>query len=199
MGWIIDASRWNNGVGKKKFMIIKLICRAIPFGIFLTLVLFLYVGLKQDPRQIPSTLLNKPFPAFDLPTLQDPQIRFRKQELMGHISLLTIWSSKCETCNVEHPLLMDLAHNKKFILYGINYKDDQKEAEQWLKQYGNPYQQVGFDSDGKTSIDLGVMSTPETFVIDQQGITRFKLVGELTPEIVQSKLLPLIAKLNLAT
>lgn len=175
-------------------MIIKIFCRVIPFGIFLTLVLFLFMGLKHDPRQLPSTLINKPLPAFDL--LTDSKTHFTNQQLLGHVSLLTVWASGCENCRAEHPILMDLARDKTVALYGIDYKDNQDEAQRWLQNYGNPYLQLGFDEDGKTSIDLGVYGTPETFVIDKEGIVRYKLIGQLTSNILHEQILPLIAKLN---
>lgn len=168
----------------------------IPLGIFILLVCFFWAGLKLDPKQLPSALLNKPLPEFVLPDIHDQTKKLTHQNFLHHVSLLNIWASWCLSCQAEQPFLMDLARADSVALYGIDYKDDLTDSCDWLKRHGNPYQLVGFDQNGSASIDLGVYGTPETFLIDQQGIIRYKVIGVITPEIWHKKLLPLIAQLK---
>jgi cytochrome c biogenesis protein CcmG/thiol:disulfide interchange protein DsbE len=168
----------------------------IPVAIFLILFLFFWRGLHLDPRQLPSTLINKPTPNFSLPELSNPQKTFSKQDLLGHVSLVHVWATWCETCQEEQPFLMDLARTQHIPIYAIDYKDDLNTAKKWLQERGNPYQLVGFDVDGKTGINFGVYGTPETFIIDKNGIIRYKVIGALTPDIWQNTVVPIIKKLS---
>jgi cytochrome c biogenesis protein CcmG/thiol:disulfide interchange protein DsbE len=167
----------------------------IPFAIFLLLILFLWRGLQLDPRLLPSPLLNKPAPDFQLPDLENPKLYLSKKNLLGHVSLVNVWASWCETCQQEQAFLMTLALAHQIPIYAIDYKDNAVTAKQWLKHYGDPYRRIGFDADGKVGIDWGVYGTPETFVIDKTGVIRYKVVGALTPQIWRKEVLPLIAKL----
>ncbi len=166
-----------------------------PLVIFIVLAVFLWRGLSLDPRQLPSPLINKPVPTFKLITLEDAQQNFSNKNLLGHVSLVNVWATWCITCQVEHPILMDIAHASPIPIYAIDYKDDRATALKWLQSHGNPYKMVGFDGDGKVSINWGVYGTPETFVVDKKGIIRYKLIGVLTPEVWQHEILPLIDKL----
>lgn len=167
---------------------------SIPVVLFTIIAIFLWKGLGQDPHKIPSALLNKPIPAFDYPTLSEQ--RFTNQKFLGHISLLNVWSTWCPTCWSEHAELMHIAKHSKITLYGLDYKDDKVKAQKWLDKFGNPYQEVVFDDKGLLAVDLGVYGTPETFLIDEKGVVRYKHVGPITREIWNAKILPEIAKLS---
>lgn len=168
----------------------------LPLITFLILIAFLWRGLYLDPRKLPSALINKPAPAFALPTLINPKIIFTKNDLLGHWSLLHVWATWCLTCQEEQPFLMDLARDRSIPIYAIDYKDDANTAKQWLHDHGNPYQLIGFDVHGDTGINWGVYGTPETFLIDKNGEIRYKVTGALTPEIWQTKILPMIKNLS---
>jgi len=170
----------------------------LPFGIFVALVLFLGVGLNLNPREIPSPLIGRQAPAFQLTQLNNAGKNIAPSDLLGQVWLLNVWASWCATCREEHPLLMDLARQNVVPLIGLNYKDDRAAGVAALLQLGNPYQVSAFDFNGRVGIDYGVYGVPETFVIDKKGVIRMKYIGALTPEIVSEKLVPLIKELNRA-
>jgi cytochrome c biogenesis protein CcmG/thiol:disulfide interchange protein DsbE len=173
----------------KKTYLIPLIC-------FITLGIFFARGLRLNPREIPSALLNQPAPSFSLPQLVDTDKQLTNKMFLGHVSLLHVWASWCSTCAAEHPFIMDLARTYHIPMYALDYKDDRQKALHFLSQYGNPYQAIGFDKDGTVSINFGVYGTPETFLIDSQGIIRYKHVGPMTQETWNNEILPLIRKFN---
>jgi len=168
----------------------------LPLGIFVLLVFLLGVGLSLNPREVPSPLIGKPAPAFQLPQLHDPAKTFSPKELQGKVWVLNVWASWCVACRDEHPVLTALARSGIAPVYGLNYKDQRDEAIEWLRRFGDPYQASLFDADGRVGIDYGVYGVPETYVIDKQGVIRYKRIGPVTPEIVQNKMAPLIAELN---
>ncbi|MEY4683705.1 MAG: hypothetical protein RLZ25_164 [Pseudomonadota bacterium] len=169
----------------------------IPLGVFLVMVIFLGVGLSLDPREIPSPLIGKPAPAFDLPTLEAPDRRFGPHLLKGRPYLLNVWASWCEACRAEHPVLINLAREGEVHLIGLNYKDSPEKARAWLEAHGgNPYETVAVDADGKVGIDWGVYGVPETFLIDANGVILYKHTGPLNPRVLEEKLLPLIRNPN---
>lgn len=168
----------------------------IPLGVFLLLALFLAIGLGGDPHEVPSPLIDKPAPAFQLSQLQDQSKTFSPAEMRGKVWLLNVWATWCAPCREEHPALLDLARSGAVPIYGLDYKDGRTEALSWLREFGNPYVLVAADTDGRVSIDYGVYGVPETYLIDRDGIIRFKHVGPLTSEIVQAKLLPMVQDLN---
>jgi cytochrome c biogenesis protein CcmG/thiol:disulfide interchange protein DsbE len=168
----------------------------IPLAVFVVLLGFLAVGLKLDPREVPSPLIGKPAPAFALTRLDDPTRTIRREDLLGQVWLLNVWASWCGACRQEHPLLVEFSRRKAVPIYGLNYKDTRAEGQGWLEQFGNPYDASLFDPDGRTGIDFGVYGVPETFLIDQQGVVRFKQIGPLTPEVIENKILPLVRKLH---
>ena len=168
----------------------------IPLGIFLAIVVFLGVGLGLNPREVPSPLINRQAPAFDLPQLHATDRRISPVELRGQVWLLNVWASWCVSCRQEHPVLVDLAKTGVVPIYGLNYKDPREDALRWLQQWGDPYKLSIMDREGRTGIDYGVYGVPETYVIDKAGVIRFKQIGPLTPEIVRDKILPLVRKLN---
>jgi cytochrome c biogenesis protein CcmG, thiol:disulfide interchange protein DsbE len=170
----------------------------LPLGIFFTLLIFLGVGLRLNPREIPSPFIGKPAPAFQLTQLHAPEKTISEKDMRGQVWLLNVWASWCVSCRQEHPVLMDLAKMGTVPIIGLNYKDGRAEGTGWLRQFGNPYQLSAFDSSGKVGIDYGVYGVPETFVIDKTGVIRLKHTGPVTPEVIRDKLLPLIKELNRA-
>lgn len=168
----------------------------VPLAIFLVLVGFLAVGLNRDPREVPSPLIGKPAPDFALATLHDPAHTIRRDDMLGKVWMLNVWASWCGACREEHPLLVHLAQRKLLPIYGLDYKDTQPEALQWLAARGDPYDASLFDADGRVGIDFGVYGVPETFIIDRQGVIRFKQIGPLTPEVVEQRIVPLVRQLN---
>jgi cytochrome c biogenesis protein CcmG/thiol:disulfide interchange protein DsbE len=168
----------------------------IPVIVFAVLLVFLGIGLTLNPREVPSPLIGKPAPAFKLATLEAPGKSITPTDLAGRVWVLNVFASWCGPCREEHPLLVDLAKKTPTPIYGLNYKDQQADAERWLGQFGNPYRSVLVDRDGRAGIDYGVYGVPETFVIDKNGTVRYKRVGPLTPEVIESKILPLLKELN---
>ena len=171
----------------------------LPLVLFTLVVIFLAIGLNLDPRKVPSPLVGKPVPAFTLTRLDDPQTTINNDHFKGKVSLLNVWATWCVSCRAEHEVLMALANSNKVSIYGLNYKDKREDALRWLKLYGDPYVANAFDGDGRVGIDWGVYGTPETFLIDQQGVIRHKVIGPITGEILQQQLLPLIEKLQSST
>ena len=168
----------------------------IPLALFIVLVGFLAVGLKLDPHEVPSPLVGKPAPLFELPQLAQPDLKFSPVEMKGKVWLLNVWASWCVSCRQEHPVLVALSKTGAVPVYGLNYKDQRADGMKWLGQFGDPYVMSLFDADGRVGIDYGVYGVPETFVIDKRGMIRLKLVGPVTPELIRDKLLPLIKELN---
>jgi cytochrome c biogenesis protein CcmG/thiol:disulfide interchange protein DsbE len=168
----------------------------IPFAVFLVLVAFLAVGLNLNPREVPSPLIGKPAPAFQLSQLHEQGKVLGKQDMLGQVWLLNVWASWCVSCREEHPVLVELAKRKLVPIYGLNYKDTRSEALGWLGQFGNPYTMSIVDADGRVGINYGVYGVPETFVIDKAGVIRYKQIGPVTPEALKDKILPLVQQLQ---
>ena len=167
----------------------------IPLVLFLTLSGFLFVGLSLDPRELPSPLVGREAPDFDLPQLHDPEQRFTRADMLGKPALFNVWASWCVTCRHEHPMLAEL-RSLGVPVYGLNYKDTRSDAQRFLARYGDPYQSIGFDEAGLVGIDYGVYATPETFLVDRNGMIRFKHIGMITPEIIAERILPLYRQLE---
>jgi len=168
----------------------------IPLASFVALAWFLYAGLSLNPREVPSPLIGKPAPAFALPRLDDPTQTVKREDLLGKVLVMNVWASWCAPCREEHPLVIALAKQRKVPVIGLNYKDRPGDARNWLERLGNPYAATLIDFDGKVGIDFGVYGVPETFVIDAQGLVRFKHVGALTPQVISQKLEPLLKELG---
>ena len=167
-----------------------------PLAILLVLVLFLGAGLKLDPKEVPSPLIGKPAPAFVLARLDAPEKKMGREDLLGQVWMLNVWASWCVACRQEHPLLVEFAKTKMLPVYGLNYKDQRAAGLKWLADFGNPYTASLADLDGRVGIDFGVYGVPETFIIDRQGVVRFKHTGPLTPEVIRAEVEPLVRKLN---
>jgi len=168
----------------------------LPIAIFILLVGFLAAGLKLDPREIPSPLVGKPAPAFDLPVLLQPDKRFTPEDMHGKVWLLNVWASWCVSCREEHPVLVELSKKGLMPILGLNYKDKSDDARRWLAQFGNPYQLSAVDADGRIGIDYGVYGVPETYLIDGNGVIRYKQIGPVTPALLEEKILPLAMALK---
>jgi cytochrome c biogenesis protein CcmG, thiol:disulfide interchange protein DsbE len=168
----------------------------IPLALFFVLALFLAAGLKLDPREVPSPLIGKPAPDFKLVRLDDASATISREDLFGKVWMLNVWASWCVACREEHPLLVDFARRKLVPVYGLNYKDVRADGLAWLSRFGNPYDASVFDADGRVGIDYGVYGVPETFIIDRQGVVRFKHIGPLTPEVIRDRIEPLLKSLN---
>lgn len=168
----------------------------IPLILFVVLLVFLAIGLTRDPREVPSPLINKPAPTFSLPQLHAPQTSFDSKSMLGQVWLLNTWASWCVACREEHPVLMDYAKTKTVKLIGLDYKDKPEEGKKWLARFGNPYDLSISDLDGRVGIDFGVYGVPETFLIDKQGLIRYKHIGPITPEALKDKIIPLIQELQ---
>jgi len=168
---------------------------AIPAG-FLALLVLLGVGLSLDPREVPSPLIGKPVPAFDVERLRYPQARLRDADLKGQVSLVNFWATWCEGCRDEHPLLVHIAEREGVPIYGINYKDAREPALRWLDLLGDPYAASGYDTDGRVGLDLGVYGLPETFVVGPDGVIAHRHVGPLTESDWRHTLAPLIRSLR---
>jgi len=168
----------------------------IPLAIFLVLVVFLATGLKLDPHKVPSPLIGKAAPAFKLPRLDDSAQVINRDSMIGKPWVLNVWASWCGPCREEHPHIVAFARTKQVALIGLNYKDARNDAQAWLKEFGNPYDVSLSDLDGRVGIDYGVYGVPETFVIDRGGVIRFKHIGPLTPEVLNTQIVPLLKELN---
>jgi len=168
----------------------------VPFLLFLVLAGFFAVGLQRDPREIPSPFIDKPAPAFKLQQLHDGAKPFAPEDMKGRVWMLNVWASWCVSCRVEHPLLVEMSKRNIVPIVGLNYKDQRDAGIQWLTRFGNPYVLSAYDLDGRVGIDYGVYGVPETFVIDKQGVVRYKQIGPITPEALEKKILPLLKKLQ---
>jgi cytochrome c biogenesis protein CcmG, thiol:disulfide interchange protein DsbE len=185
----------------------------IPLVLFFGLVVFLAIGLKLDPREIPSPLVDKPAPEFSLPTLAG-DAKFSPKDMLGQVWMFNVWATWCVACREEHPVLVAFAQKNSLPIVGLSYKeiqpqDDAAKASDevklqvarerslvWLKRHGNPYVTSVMDLDGRVGINYGVYGVPETYVIDKQGVIRYKRVGVVTPQLLADKILPLIEALN---
>jgi len=165
-------------------------------GIFIALVALLAVGLRLNPREVPSPLIGKPAPPFELPLLTEPDKRFSQKDMLGKVWIMNVWASWCPPCLVEHPVVTQISRSGIAPVVGLNYKDARDDALPWLKRNGNPYQLIVFDANGRIGIDYGVYGVPETYVIDRKGVIRYKHIGPLSADVVKQKVEPLVKQLN---
>lgn len=169
----------------------------IPLVMFLALALLLAAGLTRDPSALPSEMIDRPFPDFELTTLDNPKEVLK--ELPAETVLINIFGSWCASCVIEHPALMAIAKSGEARIIGVNWRDSREKGRRWLDYYGDPYSLILFDEDSQLAIDLGVSGAPETFIVDKKGRIRYKHVGIITDAIWQDVLQPLIAKLEAET
>ncbi len=168
----------------------------IPLLLFVVLVGFLAVGLNRDPHEVPSPLIGKQAPAFELPQLADSQKTFSPESMKGKVWILNVWASWCVACREEHPVLVELGKLQIAPIIGLDYKDKRDDAMAMLARQGNPYALSAFDANGRVGIDYGVYGVPETYVIDQAGVIRFKHIGPITMELLNKKMIPLLSELK---
>jgi len=174
----------------------------LPLGLFLALAIFLGAGLNRDPHVLPSPLVGRSAPAFDLPRLPAggsaaaASSRFAPADMHGRVWMLNVWASWCVSCRQEHPVLLEIARRALVPLVGLDYKDAAPDARAWLAQHGDPYLLSAVDADGRVGIDYGVYGVPETYVIDKRGFIRYKQIGPVTREVLAQKILPLVGQLS---
>ena len=172
----------------------KRLLMLLPLAVFLIVAVFLYRGLFLDPSELPSALINKPMPAFSLPSVEDPQRLISDADLKGKPALVNVWATWCVACKVEHPVLNKLAA-QGVVIHGVNYKDENAEAQKWLREFHDPYQLNIRDEQGSLGLDLGVYGAPETFFVDKQGVIRHKFVGVITEQVWREQLAALYQEL----
>lgn len=167
----------------------------IPLIIFVLLAILFWRGLSLNPNDMPSALLDKPVPKFSLPRLEDPQQTRDESIFKGRVTLLNVWATWCETCQIEHVFLNELRQQGVQII-GVDHKDNMADAQRWIAQLGNPYTDIIMDEDGRFGLDLGVFGLPETYVVDKQGIIRYRHTGNVNQNVWDTVLLPLIKQLE---
>jgi cytochrome c biogenesis protein CcmG/thiol:disulfide interchange protein DsbE len=188
----------------------------LPLALFVVLVGFLAVGLRLDPHEVPSPLIGKPAPAFQLTQLEASDKTFSPSDMSGKVWLLNVWSTWCVACRQEHGVLVAYSKKTELPIIGLNYKEvrgdgefDMKKmsageertlgvqrANMWLAQHGNPYKLTAMDFDGRVGIDYGVYGVPESYLIDKAGTIRYKQIGPVTPDVMENKILPLVKELE---
>lgn len=171
----------------------------IPGLILIGLVGMLGYGLTRQPSVLPSALLDTPAPAFDLPTLAHPDQRFTAKALQGQVSVVNVWASWCVACRAESSLIAEMGQRTGVRVIGLDYKDKRPEAIRWLKIFGNPFYVTAFDAAGRAGIDWGVSGVPETFIVDRLGVIRYKVVGAITEQEMNQRLIPLLNTLQNAS
>lgn len=167
----------------------------LPLAVFSVLALLFWRGLGLDPSAMPSALIDKPVPAFYLPSLENTDQLLNQSIFKDNVSLLNVWATWCPTCHAEHAYLVTLAEQGVNII-GVNYKDDVAAAQKWLVELHNPYVATILDADGRFGLDLGVFGAPETYVVDQQGIIRYKHIGAVDEKVWLEKLQPIMKALQ---
>ncbi len=172
------------------------LARLLPIAAFGVIAVLLGLGLTLRPSEVPSVLIGKPVPVFELAPVKGRSLGLSNTDLVGQVSLVNVFASWCVACRAEHPLLLKLAADKAVPIHGLNYKDLPDDAAAWLDKLGDPYTRTGADRIGRVAIDFGVYGAPETFVIDRGGRIAFKQIGPLDQDTIDKTILPLIAKLK---
>lgn len=167
----------------------------IPLLIFGVLAVLLAVGLRLDPRTVPSPLIGKPLPAFTAPQLHAPEQTFSSDEMIGEVSVLNVFASWCIPCRQEHPYLAQLAARGIAPIYGLSYKDRREDARAWLARFGDVYRAIAYDPEGRVGLDLGVYGVPETFILDRHGVVRYKHIGPIDAAALRDEIVPRIERL----
>ena len=163
-----------------------------PLGIFLALAALLFYGLRLDPRLVPSPLVGKPAPAFELESLTEPGKSISSDILKGRMSLVNVWASWCPSCRQEHAELVRIARETDVQMIGFNWKDERPAALEMLSRFGNPYVLSVYDPENQVGIDWGVYGAPETFVVDAEGVIRHKRIGPIDRKVWQEEIVPVI-------
>ncbi len=165
-----------------------------PLALFLGLSMILFLGLDKDPSILPSALVDKEFPEFDLMALDDEDRQITREELLGDVTLVNVWASWCYACSVEHKMLNKLS-DRGVKIVGLNYKDQVEDAMLWLENLGDPFVYSVSDIRGRLGLDLGVYGAPETFLVDAQGIIRYRRVGVIDERVWRNEFRDLYAEL----
>ncbi|MBT3529361.1 MAG: DsbE family thiol:disulfide interchange protein [Gammaproteobacteria bacterium] len=173
-------------MGKLKFY--------IPVISFIALAVLMWRGLYLNPKELPSVLIDKQMPAFQRTTVDGQLVS--NENLPDQIFLLNVWGSYCLPCLIEHPTLMRLSEEGDIPVVGINYRDRQNLAQEWLLDNGNPFAFSILDEDGRFGIDLGVYGAPETYLVDSNGVIRFRHVSVLDENVWREDFEPAIAELR---
>lgn len=174
----------------------KILTALIPLILLSVLTIFLIKGFKSNSDNTASPFLGKAFPEFSGNSLEHAEVQLTNQLFRGHASLVNVFTSWCSDCQVEHDMLMNIKSLHHIAIYGLDYKDKRQSAIEWLKKYGDPYTRVIFDPQGKLATSLGVRAAPETFVVDKEGVIRYKLVGPISAKQWKKKMLPLMLRLE---
>jgi len=167
--------------------------------VFAIMIGILVIGLGKDPRKIPSPLIDKPAPTYELPRVKDPMSTVGSADYDGKLVLVNIWATWCVGCRQEHDYLLELADRNVIPIYGVNWRDQRDSALSWLEQLGDPYVASAYDEDGRVGIDWGVYGAPETFLVSPTGNVVYKYIGPLHEAVWQQEFLPRIADFNGAT
>lgn len=168
----------------------------LPLAFFVVLAVVFAIGLTLNPREIPSPLIGKPVPDFDLPAVKGRKLGLASADLRGEVSIVNVFASWCTACRQEHPLWMQLQARGDVPIHGLNYKDKPDDAANWLDELGDPYTRTGADLAGRVGIDWGVYGVPETFVVDREGRIAYKHIGPINREVVSKKLMPMVEQLR---
>lgn len=168
----------------------------LPVLVFAVAAVLVWQRLGTDPSIMPSALIDRPVPQFDLAPLLPDRPGLSSADLQGQVALVNVFASWCVPCRIEHPILMRLAEKDGVPIYGINYKDEPDAARRWLAQLGNPFARIGRDGNGRAGIEWGVTGVPETFVVDRQGRVRYRHVGPIQARDLDEKILPLLKTLG---
>ena len=166
--------------------------RILPVGVFLILVVFMAIGLTRDPSVIPTEMIDREMPKFELPELYDPDIAVRTEDLIGETTLVNVFGSWCVACLQEHPTLMQLSRDRTVRIVGVNWRDKRQAALTWLERHGDPYASIIFDAESDLVIEMGVTGAPETFVVDPRGRIRYNQIGPITPDVWDDTIRPVI-------
>ena len=169
--------------------------RLMPVGVFLFLVVFLGIGLTRDPSVIPTEMIDREMPAFELSELYDPETILTREDLIGETVLINVFGSWCVACLQEHPTLMRLTQDQTVRIVGVNWRDDRQDARNWLAEHGDPYQAIIFDAESDLVIEMGVTGAPETFILDPEGRIRFKQIGPITPAVWRDTIRPVLEQI----
>jgi len=171
--------------------------KILPVALFIVLAGFLYLSLDTNPRKLPSPLVGKAFPAASgIELFSGETIRLNDLFINEKFSLVNVWASWCVTCRAEHTAIMNIAKNETLQMVGINYKDEQENAKKYLEMLGNPFDVIVFDPEGEIGLELGVYATPETFLVDKEGLIIYKHIGEINNQVWKENFIPLINKDN---
>lgn len=166
--------------------------RLVPIAIFLVIAGFFAYGLQRDPSKIPTELIDRPMPNFELPGLREGEGVLTDEKLLGQTSLVNVFGSWCVACLQEHPTLMRLSETTNVNIVGVNWRDKRSDALVWLDKHGDPYSKIIYDATSELAIELGVTGAPETFVLDAQGRIRFKQVGPITEQVFTETIAPVL-------